>query len=126
MSEIRYKMVKVAELPDYRIYAQRTSGGGICYYTEVGDEMKMIVNLTYADANVVKLILDLDRMLNKKDKKSTGTRFDTLEFETKEEIRPVAKAGRIDRMGRCIKCGIVQSVGTDKPHECDFYGCPQV
>jgi len=123
MSDIKYRMLKVAELPDHRIYAQRTPGGGIAYFTEKNGEMEMVVNMTHADSTVVKLILDLDRMLNKKDKTSTGTRFDTLELNAvlNEEK---TKTPRVDRMNRCIKCGVVLT--KENTDSCDIFSCPQV
>ena len=120
-----YPYVKVAELPNQIIYAKRTSAGGIAYYTDQHGVMSLIVDMTVVDEFTLKMVLQLHKHLEQKSRNSTGTRYDIMEMKVRaaeEENTKSAKAGRIDRMGRCIKCGIVQSAHNP---ECDFYGCPQ-
>lgn len=120
-----YPFVKVAELPNQIIYAKRTSAGGIAYYTDQYSVMSLIVDMTIVDEFTLKMVLQLHKHLEQKSWNSTGTRYDIMEMKARaaeEEKTKTAKAGRIDRMGRCIKCGIVQS---SHMTECDFYGCPQ-
>ena len=128
-----YPYVKVAELPNQIIYAKRTSAGGIAYYTDEHGVMSLIVDMTVVDEFTLKMVLQLHKHLEQKSRNSTGTRYDIMEMKVRaaeEENTKTVKAGRIDRMGRCIKCGIVQPtesvrLGMINPPECDFYGCPQ-
>ena len=120
-----YPFVKVAELPNQTIYAQRTAAGGVAYYSDQSGAQCLIVDMTTTDEFTLKMILQLHKHLEQKSWNSTGTRYDVMEMKerAKQEVAKTPKAGRIDRMGRCIKCGIVQSVTIKS--ECDFYGCPQ-
>ena len=122
MSNTKYRMIKVAEVPGASIYAQRNSSGGLSYYTDRGGILSLVVDMTLADPYEVKLILDLDRILKKKDKMSTGTRFDTMEFKAAQEGEKT-KMPRVDGMNRCIKCGVVLT--KDNITTCDFFDCPQ-
>jgi hypothetical protein len=127
-----YPFIKVAELPNQTIYAKRTAGGGVAYYSDQYGAECLIVDMTTTDEFTLKMILQLHKHLEQKSWNSTGTRYDVMEMKerAKQEAAKTPKAGRIDRMGRCIKCGIVQPtesvrLGMINPPECDFYGCPQ-
>lgn len=126
-----YPFVQVAQLPNQTIYAQRTSGGGIAYYTDQYGTMSQIVDMTITDEFTLKMVMQLHKHLEQKTRNSTGTRFDIMEIKEREkQMEPIKKAPRIDNMGRCIKCMIVQPtesvrLGMINPPECDFYGCPQ-
>ena len=122
-----YPFIKVAELPNQTIYAKRTDAGGVAYYTDQYGAECLIVDMTTTDEFTLKMILQLHKHLEQKARGSTGTRYDIMEIKERKKQEEAAiktpKAGRIDRMGRCIKCGIVQSITIGS--ECDFYGCPQ-
>jgi hypothetical protein len=123
---VEYPFVKVAELPNQIIYAQRTLAGGIAYYTDQYGAMAQIVDMTIIDEFTLKMVLQLHKHLEQKSRNSTGTRFDIMEMKEREKqqtVKPI-KMPRIDIMGRCIKCRIVLPTAINLL-ECDFYGCPQ-
>jgi hypothetical protein len=122
---VEYPFVKVAELPEQTIYAQRSPAGGVAYYTDQYGVMSQIVDMTITDEFTLKMVLQLHKHLEQKARNSTGTRFDIMEMREREKQQTVkpTKMPRIDTMGRCIKCRIV--LPTESTPECDFYGCPQ-
>jgi hypothetical protein len=130
---VEYPFVKVAELPNQIIYAQRTPAGGIAYYTDQYGVMAQVVDMTIIDEFTLKMVLQLHKHLEQKSRNSTGTRFDIMEMKEREKQKtePPKKMRRVDNMNRCIKCRIVQppeesvNLGIINPIECDFYGCPQ-
>ncbi len=88
MEEVKtYPFVKVAELPEQTIYAQRTLAGGIAYFTDQYGVMSQIIDMTIVDEYTLKIILQLHKHLGQKSRNSTGTRYDIMEMKEREKIK---------------------------------------
>ena len=81
MQSITYPFVKLAELPDQTIFAQRTEAGGIAYYTNKYGPMSLVVDMTVTDKYTLKIVLELHNHINQRNMSSTGTRFDIMEMK---------------------------------------------
>jgi hypothetical protein len=84
---VTYPFVKVAELPEQTIYAQRTLAGGIAYFTDECGVMSEIVDMTVVDEYTLKIIIELHNHLGQRSISSTGTRFDIMEMKEREAIK---------------------------------------
>lgn len=84
---VTYPFVQVASLPDQVIYAQRTLGGGIAYFTDKYGVMTQIVDMTIVDEYTLKILIQLHKHINQRATSSTGTRFDIMELKERNAIK---------------------------------------